>query len=308
MELLARFDEEHNLFWSDRLKEEGAKVIFGIQGLKVHAKVCLITRKEKGELVHYANVATGNYNESTARLYTDHSLFTRDVRITAELQQMFEFIENSYKVPEYKHLIMAPVQMRKRFEKMIEREKELFEKGKPAGIDIKINNLADHDMIEKLVEAAKAGVPVRVIVRATCSVGLAEENWPSSMQIISILDRFLEHSRFIFFKNGGDELLFLTSADWMIRNLNSRVEMACPVFDPEIVAEFREYFNMQWRDNVKARTLDGQQSNSYRRNNEPAFRSQHEIYQWLKKKSTYARIEPETVVIPISTSIKAMGH
>ena len=246
MELQARFDEEHNILWSDQLGEEGAHVIFGIQGLKVHSKVCLISRREKGEIVQYANVSTGNYNESTAEVYADHSLFTADKRITDELQLMFEFFQNSYRLPDYKHLVMSPTYMRKKLEKLINREIEFAQDGKPARIDIKLNNVADLAMVAKVVEAAKAGVKVRMLVRGTCSLYAISEELKSKIEIISIVDRFLEHSRILIFNNGGDEIVYLTSADWMVRNLNSRVEMACPVYDAEIRNELKDYFNLQF--------------------------------------------------------------
>jgi polyphosphate kinase len=256
MELQARFDEEHNILWSDQLGEEGAQVIFGIQGLKVHSKVCLISRREKGEIVQYANISTGNYNESTAEVYADHSLFTADKRITDELQLMFEFFQNSYRLPDYKHLVMSPTYMRKKLEKLINREIEFAQDGKPARIDIKLNNVADLAMVVKVVEAAKAGVKVRMLVRGTCSLYAISEELKSKIEIISIVDRFLEHSRILIFNNGGDEIVYLTSADWMMRNLNSRVEMACPVYDAEIRNELKDYFNLQFRDNVKARVVE----------------------------------------------------
>ncbi len=285
VELQARFDEEHNIFWSDRMRDEGAQVIFGIQGLKVHSKVCLISRKEKGEIFQYANISTGNYNETTSKIYADHSLFTADTQITEELQLMFEFFVNTYKVPDYKHLIMSPTQMRKRLEKLINKEIDFAAQGKAAGIDIKLNNVADHDMLQKVAEAAKAGVKVRMIVRSTCTMGSLSDEVRENIEIISIVDKFLEHSRLLIFKNDGDELVYLTSADWMIRNLNSRVEMAFPVFDQGIKRELLDYFNIQFRDNVKARIMDDEQQNSYKKDQNPPFRSQEQIYDYLKEKT-----------------------
>lgn len=294
MELQARFDEEHNILWSDQLGEEGAQVIFGIQGLKVHSKVCLISRKEKGEIVQYANISTGNYNESTAEVYADHSLFTADKRITEELQLMFEFFQNSYRLPDYKHLVMSPTYMRKKLEKLINKEIEFAQDGKPARIDIKLNNVADLTMVAKVVEAAKAGVKVRMLVRGTCSLYVISEELKSKIEIISIVDRFLEHSRILIFNNGGDEIVYLTSADWMVRNLNSRVEMACPVYDPEIQSELKDYFNLQFKDNVKARVVDANQFNQYKKDQQLPCRSQQEIYNYLKEKIHAAKLRPVT--------------
>jgi polyphosphate kinase len=284
MELLARFDEEHNIFWSDRLREEGAQVIFGIQGLKVHCKVCLIKRKEKGKINLYANISTGNYNESTSKIYADHSLFTSDERITGELDQMFEFFVNTYKVPDYKNLIMSPVTMRKRLEKMIVREIENVMKGRQGRIDIKLNNVADQQMIALLINAAKAGVKIRMLVRGSCSFAPSSEIVEQNLEIRSIVDKFLEHSRILIFHNEGEENVFLTSADWMIRNLDSRVEMTFPIFDFAIKKELIDYFEIEWRDNVKSREIDPELQNRYYKNDQPPCRSQEEIYLYLKNK------------------------
>ncbi len=285
MELQARFDEEHNIYWSDRLREEGAHVIFGIQGLKVHCKVCLITRKEKGKLKLYANVATGNYNESSAKVYADHSLFTSDERITQELQQMFDFFLNTYRVPEYKYLVMSPTGMRKKIEKLIAKQIEHCGKGKPAAMDIKLNNLADQQMIEQLAGAASAGVKIRMLVRGSCSCGIFPESAKANIEIRSIVDHFLEHSRILIFHTGSDALIYLTSADWMIRNLDSRVEMATPVLDEQIKKELLDYFDIQWNDNVKARIIDSHLQNLYYRNEQPPLRSQEKIYSYLKERN-----------------------
>jgi polyphosphate kinase len=284
MELLARFDEEHNIYWSDRLREEGAQVIFGIQGLKVHCKVCLIKRREKGATKLYANVSTGNYNESTAKIYADHALFTADERITGELEQMFDFFVNTYRVPDYKHLLMSPVTMRKRLEKMIQRETEVALRGRKARIDIKLNNVADTQMIMSLVEAAKAGVQVRMLVRGSCTFAPQSDEVRRNLEIRSIVDKFLEHSRILIFHGEGEENVYLTSADWMIRNLDSRVEMAFPVFDFPIKQELKDYFEIQWRDNQKSRIIDIELRNEYYHNGSDSCRSQEEIYAYLKKR------------------------
>ncbi len=306
MELQARFDEEHNILWSDRLIEEGAQVIFGIRGLKVHCKTVLITRKEKGSFKQYANIATGNYNESTAKVYADHSLFTCNEKLMEELQQMFDFFENTYRVPEYKHLVMSPTNMRRRWEKLINNEIENAKAGKHARIDIKLNNVADLGMIDKLYEAAKAGVKIRMIVRGACTFAPISEKTLPHLEIKSIVDKYLEHSRILIFENGGNELLYLTSADWMIRNLNSRVEMATPVYDLAIKKELKDYFEMQWHDNVKARIIDHQLLNQYYSNNEIPVRSQEEIYNYLKNRNEEVksrRLQEAIVAEPIRLSV-----
>lgn len=284
MELQARFDEEANIYWSDRLREEGANVILGVQGLKVHSKMCLITRKEKGSNVRYVNISTGNYNESTARLYCDHSLFTTDKNITKEIDDLFSFMESNYRVTNFKHLMVAPFQMRKRFVKLIEEEISNAEKGKPALIQIKLNNLMDLDMIQLLRTAAKKGVKIKMIVRSTCALDPDDPELKGNVSIISIVDKFLEHSRIIIFYNNGNPEYFVTSADWMVRNLDHRVEMACPVYDKNLQQELQTYFDIQWNDNVKARIINNSQDNRYVSTTANHVRSQEAIYKWLQKK------------------------
>ncbi len=284
MELQARFDEEANIYWSDRLREEGANVILGVQGLKVHSKMCLITRKEKGNVVRYANISTGNYNESTSRLYCDHSLFTADKNIAREMDDLFSFMESNYRISNFKHLLVAPFQMRKRFVKMIEQEISNVEKGKPALIQIKLNNLMDLDMIHLLRTAAKKGVKIKMIVRSTCSLDPNEQELKGNVSIISIVDKFLEHSRIIIFHNNGKPEYFITSADWMVRNLDHRVEMACPVYDKKLQQELQTYFDIQWSDNTKARMINALQENKYVVTTSTPVRSQEAIYKWLQKK------------------------
>lgn len=282
MELQARFDEENNILWSDKLSEEGVRVIPGVQGLKVHSKVCLITRKEKGKLTMYANVGTGNYNEITSKLYADHSLFTCDKRIVEEINELFNFFESSYKVAPFKHLLVAPFQMRKRFLRMIDDEIAHAQHGKPAAIWIKLNNLVDEEMVEKISEAANAGVQVKMIVRSTCGLLPDSLKGGDNIKITSIVDKYLEHSRIIIFHNNGDEKYFISSADWMTRNLNNRVETACPLYDKNIQHELKTYFELQLMDNVKARIVNDAQDNQYAHtpSNHP-FRSQDEIYNYL---------------------------
>ncbi len=291
MELQARFDEEANIYWSDRLREEGANVILGVQGLKVHSKMCLITRKEKGKTVRYANIATGNYNESTSRLYADHSLFTADKNITQEVDQLFSFLESNYKLSTFKHLVVAPMQMRKRFIKMIEEEIEHAKKGKRASVSFKLNNVADTEMVELLHKAASSGVKLNMIVRSTCALQPDDPELKGNVKIISIVDKFLEHSRFFIFHNNGKPKYFLTSADWMMRNLNHRVEMACPIYDSRLQQEIQTYFDIQWSDNTKARVIDNAQDNQYVKHTDPPLRSQEAIYKWLQKKKQVMKEE-----------------
>lgn len=296
MELQARFDEENNILWSDKLSEEGVKVFPGVQGLKVHSKTCLITRKEKGKKVLYANVGTGNYNEITARVYADHSLFTCDRRITEEIEGLFNFLESTYKIVPFKHLLTAPFQMRKKFLRMIDDEIEHAKHGKPAAMWIKLNNLMDTEMVEKIAEAANKGVKVKMIVRSTCALFPNQIPGSENIRITSIVDKFLEHSRIIIFHNNGDEKYYISSADWMMRNLNNRVETACPIYDKQIQHEIKMYFELQLMDNLKARIINDAQDNQYAQTESPhPLRSQEEIYNYFSETgSNYAALSSLT--------------
>jgi polyphosphate kinase len=283
LELQARFDEEANIDWATRLRDEGVKVIYGIPGLKVHAKLCLITRKEKGKNFNYAIIGTGNFNEETAKSYSDHSLFTANKKLTAEVDKIFEFLENTYKLSTFKHLIVSPNFMRKKMNKLIENEIKNFKKGKTAYIHIKINHLTDPVLIGKLYRASEAGVKIRLIVRGMFSLIPGYKGISSNIEAISIVDRFLEHSRILIFANGGEEKYFLSSADLMPRNLDRRVEVICPIYDRDIKSELRKFFDIQWQDNVRARILDEALENKIR--TDPAarpIRAQWEIYDYLK--------------------------
>ncbi len=284
VELQARFDEQTNIYWANKLAEEGARVIYGVKGLKVHAKLCLITRKEGGKQVSYANIGTGNYNEETARLYTDHSLFTSDHRITREVDDIFAFFANNLEVGKQKHLLVAPFTMRRKLAKLIGSEMKNAKNGKPAYILLKLNSLVDTDMIKKLYQAGKAGVQIKMIVRGICSLMPGKEGLSENIQAVSIVDRFLEHSRIYIFCNGGDEKYYISSADWMTRNLDHRSEVACSIYNKEVQQELKDFFEIQYSDNVKARILDGEQKNRYNRNTKKPVKSQDEIYNYLKQK------------------------
>lgn len=283
MELQARFDEEANIYWANKLQEEGARVIYGVPGLKVHAKLCLITRREKGKTLHYANIGTGNYNEATAKIYSDHSLFTSDQRITKEVSRVFDFFENNYKVSMFKHLVVSPFCMRERFVELIQNEIKNAQRGKEAYIILKLNNLADQHMIRKIYEASKAGVRIKLIVRSSCSLIPGIQGLSENIEAISILDKFLEHSRILIFYNGGKEKYYISSADWMTSNLDRRVEVACPIYDKAIQQELKTFLDIQWKDNTKARIINEKQDNPYRKiSSEARIRAQEAIYDFLK--------------------------
>ena len=283
LELQARFDEEANINWANRLRDEGVKVIYGIPGLKVHAKLCLITRKEKGKNFHYAIIGTGNFNEETAKMYCDHSLFTANKKLTAEVNKIFEFLESSYKTSAFKHLIVSPNFMRKRISKLIDTEIKNIKKGKEAYIHIKINNLTDPALINKLYQASEAGVKIKLIVRSMFSLIPGRPGMSSNIEAISIVDRYLEHSRILIFANSGEEKYFISSADLMPRNIDRRVEVTCPIFDRDIKLELRKFFDIQWQDNVRARILNEALDNKIRNNTTGRpVRAQWEIYDYLK--------------------------
>jgi len=285
VELQARFDEEANIEWAKYLTQEGVRVIFGIQGLKVHSKLILVTRKEKGKFRRYAHIGTGNFNEKTARIYTDFSLFTAHPDITNEVEQVFRYLEKPYRPPEFKHLLVSPLTTRQRLLEMIENEMEVARQGKKAEIFIKVNSLVDHAMIAALEQASQAGVKVRAIVRGMCCLIPGIKGISGGIEVISIVDRFLEHSRVYCFYNGGDEQIYISLADWYGRNLDQRVEVACPLYDKRIAEQVKSIMELQWRDTTKARVIDKDQQNHYRRRgNRKKVRSQMAIYDYLKQR------------------------
>jgi polyphosphate kinase len=284
MELQARFDEEANIFWMQQLRDAGAHVMDGVPGLKVHSKLCLITRLENGRKKRYASIGTGNFNESTARVYSDHTLFTADKRITDEVKKVFDFFRNNYISSIYKHLLVAPFQMRRTLLKLIKIETDNARNGKPAGIDIKLNNLVDMELIGKLYQASVAGVKIRIIARSVCSLIPGLKGPSANIEAVSIVDKYLEHSRLFIFTNGGNEKYYFSSGDWMIRNLDNRVEVAVPVYDADLQKELKTFFELQWRDNCKARDLKNPEKNEVRKlHGDQVFRAQDDIYLFLKK-------------------------
>ena len=284
LELQARFDEEANINWAKRLQDEGIHVIYGVPGLKVHSKLCLITRTENGRPQLYANITTGNYNELSSHIYCDDSLLTSDPKITKEVEHIFEFFEKNYKVYNFKHLILSPHSTRKRLVKLIENEIEFAKAGKKAEIFLKMNSLVDEEMISHLYAASKAGVNIRIVVRGMCALIPGVLGLSENIEVISIIDKFLEHSRVFIFKNGGDELYYISSADWMARNLDSRIEVSCPIYSKKIQKELRDMLEIQWSDNVKARVVDEMQKNQHKTpaHDQKKVRAQEAIYEYLK--------------------------
>jgi polyphosphate kinase len=283
MELQARFDEEANIFWTERLQEEGVKVIQGIPGFKVHSKLLLIRRKESNKNVLYANIGTGNFNEDTARVYADDSLLTANEKITADVANAFHQMEANYRPLKYKTLVVAPFLMRNLFMNMISAEIRNAKAKKEAWITLKLNNLVDETIIRKLYKASQAGVKIKLIIRGICVLVPGIPGLSDNIVAISIVDRFLEHSRVLIFCNGGDNRYYITSADWMIRNFDNRIEVACPVFDKKIQNELKHMIHLQLSDNVKARLIGAKNINEYRQLEGSNIRSQIEIYKYFEK-------------------------
>lgn len=282
IELQARFDEESNIYWTKKLEEAGVKIIDGVPGLKVHSKLCHITRQEGNELVHYSCIGTGNFNESTAKLYCDHMIMTADQRITSEVEKIFEFFNHNYKVYDYKHLVVSPLHMRNTFESLIDVEISNAKAGNPAYIYVKMNSLVDSRMIQKLYDASNAGVSIKMIIRGICSLVPGVKGLSENIEVISIVDKYLEHSRIIVFCNNGDEKYYISSADWMVRNLDKRVEVATPIYDTNLQNELKKYIALQFKDNTKTRIIDQLQSNTYKDRGEKPYRAQEDIYNYLK--------------------------
>jgi polyphosphate kinase len=283
VEVKARFDEESNIMWAQALKDTGIKVLYSFPGLKVHSKLALITRKEGSGLKHYAYLASGNFNEKTAKLYSDFGLFTCNNQITREVKQVFDYLNKGERKYNFRYLLVAPFTMRDKFYEMIEIETENARLGKEARIDVKLNSLEDKKIIEKLYQASIAGVKIRIIVRGICCLVPGIKNMSENIEVISILDRFLEHARIYIFHNKGKEKFYLASADWMRRNLSRRIEVAFPIYDANAKLIIREIFELQWRDNQKARQIDEYQQNNYiKKESESPLRSQMAIYELLR--------------------------
>ncbi len=306
LELRARFDEEANLEWKERLEDEGVKVLIGIPNMKVHAKICLIKKRINNFTIHYGFVSTGNLNEKTARVYGDHCLLTSNRHVMADVNRVFNYLEN-YKegtapLKACKTLIPCPTDLRHELVKMIARETRLAREKKPAAITLKMNSISDEDLIEKLYEAAKAGVRIQLIVRGIFCLFSENSKFIIPIKAISIIDEYLEHARVFIFHNGGKEKTYISSADWMVRNLDHRVEVTCPILDESIQQELKEILDIQLSDNVKARWLDNELLNKYKRDNlENKVRSQIDIYNYLYQKAMPA--EESIAATPTSAAV-----
>ena len=284
IELQARFDEANNIKWTNMLRAEGIKVVSGVPGLKVHSKLTLIRRDEgKEKLVDYCVVGTGNYHEGTAKTYTDYHLLTSKKQITKEVRKVFTFIESPYKQYNYKHLLVSPNSMREGIFALIDREIAHARAGREAKFWVKINSVSDHEMISKLYEASASGVSIRMIVRGINCIDFSNKALSGTIEAISIVDRFLEHTRAFCFHNNGQSEYYISSADWMTRNLNRRVEVTVPIYDDKIKRQLRDHFEILWKDNTKSRIFDANQSNAYRKLNGPKIRAQLDMHAYVKK-------------------------
>jgi len=289
LELRARFDEEANLMWKEELEDAGVKVLLGLPNQKVHAKLCLIKRRVNNITTHYGFVSTGNLNEKTAMLYGDHCLLSSDRKIMADVNRIFTYLENPKTriglLNSCKTLMVCPIGMRRQLLQLINREIKNAKHKKTASIIVKLNSLSDEQLILKLEEAAKAGVEIKLLLRGICCMYTENKKFKKPIQAISIVDEYLEHSRVMIFHNGGEEKVFISSADWMVRNIDHRIEAACPILEKNIKNEIIDIINIQLRDNVKARILDNDLSNQYvNPRNKTKVRSQVETYNYLHNK------------------------
>jgi len=289
IELRARFDEEANLEWKEELEEAGVKVLIGVPDLKVHAKICLIKKIVKGRTVHYGFVGTCNLNEQTAKIYGDHCLLTSDRFIMADVNRIFHYLEQPKTRINFlkacKTLLVSPVNLRRQLIQLIDREIKTATSKKPAAITLKLNSLSDELLINKLYDAARAGVEINMVIRGIFCMLTENKKFKIPVHAISIIDEYLEHARVMIFYNGGKEKVFISSADWMVRNLDHRVEVACPIFEKDIQEELKDILRIQLSDNIKARKLDNNLDNQYiNPRNKKKVRSQVDTYNYLYRK------------------------
>ena len=284
IELRARFDEEANINYAEQMQDAGVKMLFGVPGLKVHCKMCVIEREENEKLVRYGFVSTGNFNESTAKVYTDFTLLTANSKVLKDINKVFNFFEVNYKVNRYKHIITSPHYTKSKLFALIDNEIDNAKSGKPAYIKLKMNSISSYKMIDKLYEASRAGVKIQMIVRGLCCLVPGVKGMSENIEIISIIDKFLEHTRLYIFCNNHDSKIFISSADWMTRNIENRVEVSCPIYDKNIKEELQHLYDICWNDNTKARIINQTQDNNYRINDKPKVRTQFDTYKYYTNK------------------------
>lgn len=284
IELQARFDEQANINYAHQMEEEGVNLVFGVQGLKVHSKMCVIEREEGNRIKRYGFISTGNFNESTAKIYTDYTLFTADQSILKDINKIFYFFNTNYKIYKYKHLITSPHYTKSTLFKLIDKEIGKVKKGEEGFIRLKMNSISSYIMVDKLYEASNAGVKIQMIVRGICCLIPGLKGLSENIEVISVVDKFLEHSRVYIFGKEENQKVFISSADWMTRNIDNRVEVTCPIYDEDIKKEIIDTFNISWSDNVKARLLNISENNDYKTDDKPTVRSQFAMYDYYLKK------------------------
>ena len=284
IELQARFDEENNINFAEKLEAAGVQLIFGIPGLKVHSKICVIERLENKKTIRYGFVSTGNLNESTAKIYTDYTLFTANQKVLKEVNKVFSFLEVSYQLKTYKHLIVSPHYTGSILSKLIDNEIKNQKEGFPAGISLKLNNVTHYKLVDKLYEASQAGVKIKMIIRGVCCLIPGLKGLSENIRVISVIDKFLEHPRVYMFENAGKRKIYISSADLMTRNIDNRVEVACPIYDKELQQQMIDTFEISWNDNVKARLVNLPDQNKIvdSKSGEIQRRSQWDTYEYLK--------------------------
>jgi len=289
IELQARFDEASNMEYAQKMQDEGVKLIFGVKGLKVHSKVCLVERLENKKMKLYGFISTGNFNNATAKIYTDYTLFTANQDILKDLRKVFNFLKTNYIVNKYKHLLVSPHYAKNGFLRLIDQEIEKALEGNPAQIKLKLNSITSYKMVDKLYEASNAGVQIQMIVRGVCCLIPGVKGLSENIEAISIVDKYLEHPRMMIFGVNGEEEVYISSSDWMTRNLDNRVEVTCPIYDEDIKRELIDTFSICWDDTVKARVFSKSQDNSYREITENPVRSQVKTYEYYVNKITVVK-------------------
>ena len=284
IELQARFDETNNIDYAKLMQDQGVKLIFGIPTLKVHAKVCVVEKLINNKILKYGFISTGNFNESTAKIYTDFTIFTSNQSLLDEISNVFEFFSFNYKKFKYEKLIISPYNTKKFFKSLIKNEIKNAKRGKDAFIKIKLNNITNYEMVEELYKAAEEGVKINLIVRGICCLIPNQKNTHNNIELISIVDKFLEHTRMFIFCNNGKNKTYISSADWMTRNLDNRVEVTIPIEDEKISNQLNDIFSIYWNDNQKSRYVNSENNNEYRKNELGIIRSQSQVYNYHNEK------------------------
>jgi len=285
IELQARFDETNNIIYAEKMRSAGVQLIFGIPGLKVHSKIGLIEKVVNGKKKRYGFISTGNFNEETAKIYTDYTLLTSNQKILKEVNKVFNFLQVHYKLKKYKHLIVSPHYTKNTVVRLINKEIENHKAGLPSGIKLKLNAITNFEMIEKLYEASCEGVQIKMIVRGICCLIPGVIGMSKNIEVISVVDKYLEHPRVYIFENGGSPSVYLSSADFMTRNIENRVEVAVPIYNDILKKEISDVFEISWNDNVKARKINGSKQNIFVKNSKNEIRSQWKIHEYYYEKS-----------------------